>query len=101
MLPSLLVVSVVLGNCWTLVADITTRTCYGRVRTSKQSLYLEVWHVLTALQYLPLLVDKVEKICEENGLRNDAIVMRMTGCPNGCARPYVAGLLSIPLARMS
>jgi sulfite reductase (NADPH) hemoprotein beta-component len=43
-------------------------------------------------QYLPLLVDKVEKICEENGLRNDSIVMRMTGCPNGCARPYVAGV---------
>ncbi|TFK89164.1 sulfite reductase subunit beta [Polyporus arcularius HHB13444] len=41
-------------------------------------------------RYLPLLVDKVEKICEENGLRNDSIVMRMTGCPNGCARPYIA-----------
>ena len=33
----------------------------------------------------------MERICEENGLRNDSIVMRMTGCPNGCARPYVAG----------
>ncbi|KAG6813848.1 hypothetical protein H0H92_006792 [Tricholoma furcatifolium] len=41
-------------------------------------------------RYLPILIDKVEKICEKNGLRNDAIVMRMTGCPNGCARPYVA-----------
>lgn len=41
-------------------------------------------------RYLPLLVDKVERICEESGLRNDSIVMRMTGCPNGCARPYVA-----------
>ncbi|KAI0084491.1 hypothetical protein BDY19DRAFT_997704 [Irpex rosettiformis] len=41
-------------------------------------------------RYLPILVDKVEKICEENGLRNDSIVMRMTGCPNGCARPYLA-----------
>ncbi|KAF8223516.1 sulphite reductase hemo protein, beta subunit [Tricholoma matsutake] len=41
-------------------------------------------------RYLPLLINKVEKLCEENGLRNDAIVMRMTGCPNGCARPYVA-----------
>ena len=41
-------------------------------------------------QYLPLLISKVESICEENGLRNDSIVMRMTGCPNGCARPYVA-----------
>ncbi|KAF5373316.1 hypothetical protein D9615_007425 [Tricholomella constricta] len=41
-------------------------------------------------RYLPLLIDKVEKMCENNGLRNDAIIMRMTGCPNGCARPYVA-----------
>ncbi|KAG6836777.1 hypothetical protein H0H93_003555 [Arthromyces matolae] len=46
-------------------------------------------------RYLPLLVDKLEKICEKNGLRNDAIVMRMTGCPNGCARPYVAELAFI------
>ncbi|KAF5355312.1 hypothetical protein D9758_006016 [Tetrapyrgos nigripes] len=41
-------------------------------------------------RYLPILIDKVEKMCEENGLRNDSIVMRMTGCPNGCARPYLA-----------
>ena len=41
-------------------------------------------------RYLPILIDKVEKIIEENGLRNDSIVMRMTGCPNGCARPYLA-----------
>ncbi|KAG1758968.1 hypothetical protein EDD22DRAFT_168667 [Suillus occidentalis] len=40
--------------------------------------------------YLPVLIDKVEKISEENGLRNDSIVVRMTGFPNGCARPYVA-----------
>jgi sulfite reductase beta subunit-like hemoprotein len=39
---------------------------------------------------LPLLTDKVERMCEDAGLRNDAIVMRMTGCPNGCARPYIA-----------
>lgn len=41
-------------------------------------------------RYLPLLVDKVEKICEDEGLRSDSIVMRMTGCPNGCARPWNA-----------
>jgi len=43
------------------------------------------------VQYLPVLIGKVEKICEENGLRNDSTVMRMTGCPNGCARPYLGG----------
>ncbi|TFL01917.1 sulfite reductase subunit beta [Pterulicium gracile] len=41
-------------------------------------------------RYLPILIDKVEALLETSGLRNDAIVMRMTGCPNGCARPYVA-----------
>lgn len=41
-------------------------------------------------RYLPLLVDKVEKIMEDEGLRSDSIVMRMTGCPNGCARPWNA-----------
>jgi sulfite reductase (NADPH) hemoprotein beta-component len=25
-----------------------------------------------------------------HGLENDEIVIRMTGCPNGCARPYLA-----------
>lgn len=33
-------------------------------------------------RYLPVLVDKLEKVCEDAGLRNDSIVMRMTGCPN-------------------
>jgi sulfite reductase (NADPH) hemoprotein beta-component len=41
-------------------------------------------------RYLPVLIDKVEKICEEAGVRGDSIVMRMTGCPNGCARPWAA-----------
>ncbi|KAI0030337.1 sulfite reductase subunit beta [Vararia minispora EC-137] len=40
-------------------------------------------------RYLPVLMDKVEAILEENGLRNDSIVMRMSGCPNGCSRPYL------------
>ena len=41
-------------------------------------------------RYLPSLVDKLESRLRENGLENDAITIRMTGCPNGCARPYVA-----------
>lgn len=40
-------------------------------------------------RYLPSLVDRFEKMMEANGLRNDAIIVRMTGCPNGCARPYL------------
>ncbi|KAM0786495.1 hypothetical protein ACM66B_001953 [Microbotryomycetes sp. NB124-2] len=41
-------------------------------------------------RYLPVLIDKVEQLMEESGLRNDSITMRMTGCPNGCARPWAA-----------
>ncbi|CAG8749308.1 1691_t:CDS:1, partial [Racocetra fulgida] len=41
-------------------------------------------------RYLPLLVEKLETITTEVGLKKDAITVRMTGCPNGCARPYVA-----------
>lgn len=29
-------------------------------------------------------------MCDEVGLKGEEIVIRMTGCPNGCARPYIA-----------
>ncbi|TVY24547.1 Sulfite reductase [NADPH] subunit beta [Lachnellula hyalina] len=41
-------------------------------------------------RYLPELITKLEGVIEENGMRQDSIVMRMTGCPNGCARPWLA-----------
>jgi len=41
-------------------------------------------------RYLPELITKLEGALEENGLRQESIVMRMTGCPNGCARPWLA-----------
>ncbi|KAI9751575.1 MAG: hypothetical protein M1815_001048 [Lichina confinis] len=41
-------------------------------------------------RYLPQLITKLESTLEESGLRHDSIVMRMTGCPNGCARPWLA-----------
>lgn len=41
-------------------------------------------------RYLPVLISKIEGCLEENGMRQDSIVMRMTGCPNGCARPWLA-----------
>lgn len=41
-------------------------------------------------RYLPVLITKLESCLEEAGLRHDSIVMRMTGCPNGCARPWLA-----------
>jgi sulfite reductase (NADPH) hemoprotein beta-component len=41
-------------------------------------------------RYLPDLVTRLEAELERNGLRDDDITIRMTGCPNGCARPYMA-----------
>lgn len=41
-------------------------------------------------RYLPTLIDKLEGILDEAGLREEEIVIRMTGCPNGCARPMLA-----------
>jgi sulfite reductase (NADPH) hemoprotein beta-component len=38
-------------------------------------------------RYFPTLLSKLEPILEEVGLRDEEIVIRMTGCPNGCARP--------------
>jgi sulfite reductase (NADPH) hemoprotein beta-component len=41
-------------------------------------------------RYMPDLVTALEAVLEENGLGDDEITIRMTGCPNGCARPYLA-----------
>ncbi len=46
-------------------------------------------------RYLPDLLDKIEPLLEQNGLRDDDIVIRMTGCPNGCARPALAEIAFI------
>jgi sulfite reductase (NADPH) hemoprotein beta-component len=43
-----------------------------------------------AERYLPSLVTKIETILGEHGLYQEEIVIRMTGCPNGCGRPYLA-----------
>jgi sulfite reductase (NADPH) hemoprotein beta-component len=40
-------------------------------------------------RYLPSLVSELDQVIEECGLRESEIVIRMTGCPNGCARPYL------------
>ncbi len=41
-------------------------------------------------RYLPDLVTRLEAELERFGLREDEITIRMTGCPNGCARPYIS-----------
>jgi sulfite reductase (NADPH) hemoprotein beta-component len=41
---------------------------------------------------LPGLIDRIETLCAEAGLAGEEIIIRSTGCPNGCARPYTAEL---------
>jgi Sulfite reductase, beta subunit (hemoprotein) len=48
-----------------------------------------------AERYLPTLLTKLEPILEEAGLRDEEINIRMTGCPNGCARPALGEIAFI------
>jgi sulfite reductase (NADPH) hemoprotein beta-component len=43
-----------------------------------------------AQRYLPSLISKIEPLLEKHGLGKEEIIIRMTGCPNGCARSYIA-----------
>jgi len=41
---------------------------------------------------LPGVIDELERELERLGLADLRLTVRMTGCPNGCARPYTADL---------
>lgn len=43
-------------------------------------------------RFLPGLIGEIEQSLKELGLEQEPIVTRMTGCPNGCGRPYSAEL---------
>jgi sulfite reductase (NADPH) hemoprotein beta-component len=48
-----------------------------------------------AERYLPAFVRRVEDRLDAHGLRDEPITLRITGCPNGCARPYLAEIALI------
>jgi len=41
---------------------------------------------------IPELLDRFEAELSALGLRDEPLTIRMTGCPNGCARPYTADI---------
>lgn len=43
-----------------------------------------------AERYFPEFLEQIEAIEAKHGLQDHSTVIRMTGCPNGCARPFVA-----------
>ena len=42
-----------------------------------------------AERYLPTLLDKTEALLAKHGLQDAPIHLRISGCPNGCSRPYL------------
>ena len=43
-----------------------------------------------AERFSPELITRIEGLLAELNLADEEIIIRMTGCPNGCARPYMA-----------
>jgi sulfite reductase (ferredoxin) len=41
---------------------------------------------------IPGILDRIRALLDKVGLQDEQFVVRMTGCPNGCARPYMAEL---------
>ncbi|BAV66053.1 NADPH-dependent assimilatory sulfite reductase hemoprotein subunit [Sphingobium cloacae] len=41
-------------------------------------------------RYLPDLLGRIEEMMDRHGLSGEPITVRMSGCPNGCSRPYIA-----------
>jgi len=41
---------------------------------------------------IPGILERIRAVLDKVGLQNEHFVVRMTGCPNGCARPYMAEL---------
>ncbi len=41
-------------------------------------------------RYLPDFIDRLDGLMQQHRLEQQAVTLRMTGCPNGCARPYIS-----------
>ena len=40
-------------------------------------------------RYVPELLPKLEALLDQHGLADAPILLRLSGCPNGCSRPYL------------
>ena len=48
--------------------------------------------ITDAERALPGMLDEMDKVLERLGMADEKFIFRMTGCPNGCARPYNADI---------
>jgi len=45
-----------------------------------------------AERYMPTMLERFRVLLDKMNLSDEEVLIRMTGCPNGCARPYMAEL---------
>lgn len=45
-----------------------------------------------AERIIPSYIERIRAVMDKMGISDEEILIRMTGCPNGCARPYMAEL---------
>ena len=43
-----------------------------------------------AERWMPAFLPKLQALLDKHGLRDEPIDLRISGCPNGCSRPYLA-----------
>jgi len=48
--------------------------------------------VTEAERYLPTMLTRIRALLDHLSMNREEVLIRMTGCPNGCARPYMAEL---------
>ncbi len=72
------------------IAEVTERTQVRRHSMACVGLPTCPLSMAESERYFPELITKVEGLMEEVGLGDRPIVIRMSGCNNGCSRPYVA-----------
>ena len=48
---------------------------------------------------MPSVIDSIDAVMQEHGLGEERISVHMTGCPNGCARPYTPDVGLVGKAR--
>ncbi|WP_426702850.1 assimilatory sulfite reductase (NADPH) hemoprotein subunit [Rhodanobacter sp. Col0626] len=46
-------------------------------------------------RYLPALLPKLEALLDRHGLADAPILLRLSGCPNGCSRPYLGEIAMV------
>lgn len=73
-----------------ITAHTTTSSAVRRQSMACVSLPTCPLALAEAQRYLPDLIGKIEPLLDKHALSDEEIIIRMTGCPNGCARSYVA-----------